>query len=235
MEGKVDQTLLFHVQAIKMNSKIRISTEEFLGKILAGERDFSNIELKQGTNLPHSHLYKATRDYLVNLGTELKQNPINLSHSSFGYVRFGQFYLPHAIAEGTCFTKSQFWCADLSHGDFRNARFREANLRRTNFKGGNLSKANLYEAELSGAVLIDTNLTGSNIDRANLHETNLSGANLTDTHLKESHLNGPLPNQAHFEYKQIKVETHKKVPHNLARIALENLRRKDSMSLGNIK
>src|SRR3989344_3778687 len=186
MEKKAGQTTI--AQAIKMTSKIRISAEEFLGKILVGERDFRNIELKQGTRLSDNPMYKATRDYLVKLGTELKQSPVNLSHSNLGYVRFNHLYLPYVIAEGTCFSKSQLWCADLSHGNFRDARFRGANLRRTNFKGANLSRANLYEAELTGAALIDTDLTSSNLARANLYKANISRANLTDALFNEDSL-----------------------------------------------
>ena len=167
---------------------IQIDRKEFVRKVLAGERDFSRIEMYGSFNNSQTdiELLNSLNKYLSS--QKLIDNPLILSDSRLGYLR-GTFHMPYTIARrvyfrgldipnsnlvGCDFAEADFTLADtgqddyhrgLSGVDFRGSNLIRANLFRQNCTGANFSYASLYETNLSQAVLTNANMTDTNFYR----------------------------------------------------------------------
>ena len=186
----------------------KMTAEEFVKKVLAGERDFSCISLS-GQNLNRYEGFWEMQDYLkrchfsedeANLG----KNPIILTGSVLIGVYAHGLYLPYVKAEGADFTGSYFDNACFIRGDFEEAEFSHVSLKNawlsdvlevTSFNKASLHQANLAGACLKYAQLEDTDLgkadlDGANLDYAVLKQANLEKASLVSTSFREADLEG---------------------------------------------
>ncbi|MEM1536099.1 MAG: pentapeptide repeat-containing protein, partial [Candidatus Pacearchaeota archaeon] len=145
---------------------IYMTGEEFIKKILAGEKDFDGIKLEEGFNLSGHEGFNELQSYLKERGfwDGVEDNPLIISNSKFSYLIAKGLFLP--FVEG------------------RNSCFEGANLEGANFSGANLEKANFKKAYLKGADLQDANLMGANLERAILTKACLLGAYLPGANLK---------------------------------------------------
>src|SRR3989344_8631817 len=116
-----------------------IGKEEFTKKILAGERDFRRIILKQGSggHFNFYPLYPILLRYLKN--QDLTSNPVLLDDSVFAYTRAEGLYLPHISAQRTKFVHCKIAGGNFSGGNFTDAIFRYSRLERVNFDNANLT------------------------------------------------------------------------------------------------
>ena len=141
--------------------------EEFVRKVVEGERDFSGIELEKGLDLHNVEGYSEMHEYLFRQDYEkkdLKQNPIRINGSSFMYINANSLHMPYLIAEGA---------------NLRGTRLVGANLLRANLERANLATAELQDSYLLGANLSRANLWGAHLERADLEGANLRGTNFS--------------------------------------------------------
>lgn len=157
-----------------MPEKLKQMTgEEFVKKILAGERDFSGIELEEGYRLSYYEGFGEMQEYLR--GQDLKKNPISISDSKIG-----------SDDKFRCFIADGLYCPFISA---MNANLENACLRGANLIGANFEKANLDNARLEGTLFASTgdptlyellSMHGVRFIKANLRGANLRGATLVN-------------------------------------------------------
>ena len=140
---------------------IQITREEFVKKILAGEKDFPGIYLPDGTDLSDYEGFAELQEYLKN--QELKDNPINISGSQFRYIQAKGLYLPFVKGERANLSGANLSRAYLSRAYLSEAYLSEADLSRADLSGADLSEADLSEANLSEADLSRANLSGADL------------------------------------------------------------------------
>lgn len=107
--------------------------DELVNKILSGERDFSGIQLPDGSDLSGYEGFSEMQEYLKK--QELHFNPVMLNGSELGHLKANGLYLP--CVRG--------WRANLV-----GAHLMEANLGEANLVGADLREANLGGAYLGG-------------------------------------------------------------------------------------
>ncbi|MBD2100347.1 pentapeptide repeat-containing protein [Leptolyngbya sp. FACHB-261] len=149
---------------------IRLTTDELLRRYAAGERNFSNANLRSA---------RLSQCSLVG---------VNLSYAKLGWANLSQ-----ACLRGADLTAADLSEACLSGAYLHQACLTRTNLSRSNFSEADLSGADLSKATLSGALLEKTNLSGANLSFADLRgirldEAILSGANLTGAKLTQGQL-----------------------------------------------
>ena len=140
-----------------------IKGEEFVRKILAGERDFSGITLEKFFDLAGHEGFGDMQEYLRK--TDLQTSPLILDDSELQYIKARGLYLPFV-------------------------RGKEANLRGADLRGANLCGAHLGGAYLCGAHLGGAYLCGAHLWEANLGGADLRGADLGEANLGEANLRG---------------------------------------------
>lgn len=150
--------------------------EEFVRKILLGERDFSDINLEQDFNLCGYEKFEEMQKYLKN--TDLEENPVIVENSVFRRLDADELYLPFLRANNTSFKHAAFMGADLKGSQFENTNFRYARLAKANMMDSNLKNADLQLADLNLASLINTILTGADFSGADLQYTNMQKADI---------------------------------------------------------
>ena len=155
--------------------------EEFAGKILAGERDFSRIKLGDYFDLAGYERFNEMNDYLAR--ENLRENPVILNGSRLIGIRAGGLHLPYTKAEG-----ANLCVADLSEANLYVANLSEANLWGADLREADLSKAYLSKAYLSKAYLSKADLREADLSKAYLSEANLSKADLSKADLSKAYL-----------------------------------------------
>lgn len=156
--------------------------DEFIKKILAGERDFSyinlirgfNLNFKKGVNLnDYLEEFKNLQDYLKS--QNLKENPIDLTNSNLNYFKAKGIYLPYVRANFTNFQKSNLGYATLEHADFMGAHFENATLSYADLKNANVRGVNFSGSDFGFTDLRDVqNLDQSNVGAAFFQKTIVS-------------------------------------------------------------
>ena len=109
--------------------------EEFIKKILQGERDFSKISITY-CDLSGYSKFNEFNEYLKK--QNFRRNPIDISDSKLIGLSALNIHLPFVQAKGT---------------DFAQANLKGANFVRANFYGANFTEASLYKADLEGALI----------------------------------------------------------------------------------
>jgi uncharacterized protein YjbI with pentapeptide repeats len=99
--------------------------EEFIKKILAGERDFSGIKLEEGFDLSGHESYAELQGYLRKAQESFKESPIILDNSELRHIKANELYLPFVRGRE----------ANLKEADLREAYLEGANLKKANLKG----------------------------------------------------------------------------------------------------
>tara|TARA_Y100000034_G_C6771149_1_gene344037 strand:+ start:134 stop:565 length:432 start_codon:yes stop_codon:yes gene_type:complete len=129
-----------------------LSGDEFIEKILAGERDFKRIMLPEGCDLTKNESYSTL--------TRPLEGRIELVGSTLAGIQAPEIYLSNANLSHV----------DLSHSDLHGANLRGANLSCSLLTGANLSNADLSGANLSDTYLRRANLSDAILDGSNLHD-----------------------------------------------------------------
>jgi len=153
--------------------------EEFVKKILAGERDFSGIRLEEGFDLSGCEGFGEMQKYLQK--ERLQKSPIFLENSEFKYLVAHGLYLPFVRGREANFYEANLMEANLLEGDLERADLDGADLERANLFRANLWRANLYGANLYGTNLARANLKNVknlervlNLEKANFYETRVT-------------------------------------------------------------
>jgi uncharacterized protein YjbI with pentapeptide repeats len=150
--------------------------EEFVRKILSGERNFSDINLEQDFDLCGDEKFEEMQKYLKN--TDLEENPVIVENSVFRRLDADELYLPFLRADNASFKHAALMGADLKGSQFENTNFRYARLAKANMMDSNLKNADLQLADLNLASLINTILTGADFSGADLQYTNMRKADI---------------------------------------------------------
>jgi uncharacterized protein YjbI with pentapeptide repeats len=174
----------------------KVKGEDFINKLLAGERDFYGIELEYSFDLSAHELFPKLNAYLRN--EYLSHNPVVINNSDLSGIRGTGLYLPYLKAEScivwnanfehctlnftsfrsTDFTYTVFRHTDLDHSDLQNANLQYAHFDHSNLYFADLRNANLEFARLEGTDLVLADLRGAK----NLGKTqNLRAAALAET------------------------------------------------------
>ncbi len=138
-----------------MNGLTSMNGDEFVRKVLEGERDFRGIALDAFLFdiFPEQ---KEIINYLKN--QDLKASPLLISGSDFSFMVAEEFYAPYTLAENTYF----------DHARLKGSNWSYANLKGANFEVASLEGADLFEADLRGANLYTSNLLDASLKYANL-------------------------------------------------------------------
>ncbi len=155
---------------------ILVQGEEFITKLLNGERDFSNIRLEPYFNLSGNDYFENLQEYLKQ--SNLKETPVILEHADLKGLDADGLHLPYLKANEANFKHVSMMETNLKNSQFNKADFRYAKLPQTNMEGANLQEADLRQVDLNLARLNKTVLTGANFTGANLLFTNMHRANI---------------------------------------------------------
>lgn len=162
-----------------------MSGNEFVQKILAGERDFQNIRLEPAFNLRFHEAYQDLNNLLKFSGDW--RNPFNISGSSFICLNaeldwrstIGKNVLFYgAILKGSYFDYSKMHESCFEHANLDGVSFHNARLRQANFEYANLNRANFMRVRAFGASFGHANLSNAMFYRANLRHADFQDANL---------------------------------------------------------
>lgn len=163
--------------------KLTLLTEdEFVNKLLAGGRDFSNTRAETkngGFDLSGHERIEELNNYLKS--QPLRENPVILNNSEFAYVRAKGIYLPYTQAKN-----ADFSVADLRESCFKLSDFKEAILNKTYFTDADLKGANFYRACLADADLEKACLKGANLSGASLCCAKVDGTDFQEADFSES-------------------------------------------------
>jgi len=150
--------------------------EDFIRKILEGERDFYGIELEYNFDLSGHELFGKMQDFLRK--QYLAKNPIIINNSDLSGVKALGLHLPYVKFESSILWNSNFEYAVLNFADFHNADltyadFKHVELDHTDFRNANLQHvnfehANLYFSDFRGANFDFTQLLGADLVLADL-------------------------------------------------------------------
>lgn len=135
-----------------------LTTEEFLGRYIQGQRHFENLTISGGGSMSLA-------------GKTLPQLDLRSVHLS-------EVDLTEANLDGAVFVEVTVAGARLQRASLRNAGLREANWQDRDVSGTDLRGANLVHAQFQRANLQGVNLQGANLTAANLRGANLVGADL---------------------------------------------------------
>lgn len=152
----------------------RITEEEFVKKILVGERDFRNIEVRNFNLHPHTEtlnyylLHKSEWSHIHpnDIEKRLDGYSINLSGSRFICVKTGGLYISYVRAVGTNFEDVDFSEAHFWRGNFERSRFEKVNFERADISGVNFRKTKHKETNFE-----DANIGGANFEGADVRGT----------------------------------------------------------------
>lgn len=168
---------------------MEMNGDEFVRKVLSGERDFRQIQLEKGYELPVQEL----NAYLEK--QDLMSNPLDLSYSKIGYARARNLYMPYLQAPG-----AEIWSCDFSGADFRESYFEGSDLWNSDFSKANLRDSNLSNSNLRYARFAGSDLMDSRIISSTLWETNMRRAKLFMAVLRNSNLENSDFSEADLSY-----------------------------------
>jgi uncharacterized protein YjbI with pentapeptide repeats len=158
-----------------MEKKLRfMKGEEFVQKILSGERDFSNIELENNFDLSSHDGFDDLQSYLKS--ADLEEKPIMVQNSKFRQLDADGIFMPYLKANNANFKHATFMGANFENAQLKNADLRYAKLAQVNMKNSYLVNADLRQADLYLSSLIGTILTGVDLAGASLQYTNMQSA-----------------------------------------------------------
>src|SRR3989344_575606 len=121
----------------------QMSGDEFVTKILAGERDFRRIRLQQGYNFNSHEGFNELRDYIAKFGDDLREHPLNLIGSALLNVKAKGLSFQHIKASASYFNESsfsncKFYEADFANAHLKNIQWPYAQLYNVDFRSADL-------------------------------------------------------------------------------------------------
>ena len=168
-----------------MEKLTEISGDEFVKKVLSGERDFSGVSLKCFDLSTHESI-QALQTCLTR--ENLLRFPLILSGSNFFGLDAHNLALPYLKGKEVDLRKANLGGTNLINSDFGGANLEGAYLRGANLQGAYLNGADLQKAYLNGADLQKAYLKGAYLQGAYLNGAYLEGANLEKADLQGADL-----------------------------------------------
>jgi len=150
--------------------------QEFVKKVISGERDFSNIELEQDFDLSGYERFNDLQTCLKD--ADLEEKPLIVENSKFRKLDADGLYLPFLKANNANFKHATFMGAYFENAQFKSADFRYAKLAQVNMRNSNLENADLRQADLYLSSLIGTVLAGADLSGVSLQYTNMQAADV---------------------------------------------------------
>jgi len=157
-------------------TRVFIEGQEFVRKVLDGERDFSNVRLEPHFGLSGDDSFATLQEYLKH--ADLQKAPLIVEKADLTGLDADGLYLPYLRANGASFKHATMMEANLEAAQFRYADLRYAELPQTNMEYADLRNADLRQADLNLARLNNTLLAGANFVGTKLLWTNLQSANI---------------------------------------------------------
>jgi uncharacterized protein YjbI with pentapeptide repeats len=165
----------------------QLKGEDFIRRILEGEREFYGIELEYNFDLSGHELFGKMQDYLRK--QYLAKYPIMINNSDLSGVKAAGLYLPYVKLEGSILWNSNFEHSILNFADFRNADLTYSDFRYTELDHADFQNANLQQVTLKHANLYFSDFRGANFDLTQLFGANLVLADLRGVRNLEKSLN----------------------------------------------
>jgi len=152
-----------------------VTGEEFVRRVLEGERDFSGIRLEEGYDLGrHPELH----DYL-GAQRRMKKDPLIVTGSVFKGLKARDLEVHGMEAEGAEFEGASLEGAFLS-GNFNNAEFRgDCNLNHAEFFMAQLANAGFYDIQMQGVRIANSGLKEATFRYAQLTNAHFDGCGMT--------------------------------------------------------
>ncbi len=161
--------------------------EDFIRKILEGERDFYGIELEYNFDLSGHELFGKLQNFLRK--QNLPKYPIMINNSDLSGVRASGLYLPYVKLEGSILWNAIFEYSILSFANFHNADFAYSDFKHTKLDHADFQSVNLDHVNFEHANLYFADLRGANFDSSQLLGTDLVLADLRGVRNLEKSLN----------------------------------------------
>lgn len=203
-------------------SLTELSVDEFVRKVLAGERDFTNTRFAPGTDLSANAAYPELIAYLQ--GQDLRNSPVVADGVDWrGLIaprlvitaKLAGADLSRADLRDAEVTRSDLSGASLEGADLRGANLSVSRCMKANLNGARLQRADLYEVNFSEAVLRNADLTGAIALKVGLRGTDLTDAIFTDVDLYRADLRGAIGldatrdlGSAHFHHTVVTPREH---------------------------
>jgi len=162
----------------KTSPTIHMSGQEFLQKLLEGEREFRGIVLEPYFSLSRNGQFASLQEQL--LAADLENAPVILERADLTGFDADGLHMPFVKANGACFKQATLLEANLESSEFENADFRyarlpQANMKTCHFRDADLRQTDLNLAELNGSLLSGANVAGANLLFTNLQATDIKG------------------------------------------------------------
>jgi uncharacterized protein YjbI with pentapeptide repeats len=144
---------------------LRLMPDELIRRYAAGERNFSNANLRCSM-----------------LACQFLQE-VKLNNAKLNWANLSEANLSGADLTGADLSNANLMGTFLSKSDLIRTNFTKANLELADLREANLSKANLSDACLRQTDFRGANLSYADLRGADLSEAKLQGASLTDAKL----------------------------------------------------
>ena len=165
-----------------MSNHVQIAGEEFVNKLLEGERDFSGIRLEPYFDLSGHERFPSIREVFTD--ERLKENPVLLNDADLTGINADFLHLPFLKANNVCFKHAtlmrvNFESSEMRSANFRYARLQQADLERCDLRNADMRQADLYLANLTECELTDADVAGAVLFYTDMRSANIKGiANL---------------------------------------------------------
>lgn len=158
--------------------KTHMSGEEFVEKLLRGEKNFNDVALESGFGLSRHERYPEIQKLLDAGATENK--PVFCERADFTGLDADGVQLPYLKANGACFKhatfmEGKFESSEFEGCDFRYARLPQADMKTCHFRDADFRQADLNMALLNRSLLSGANMAGANLLFANLQAADIKG------------------------------------------------------------
>ncbi|MEK6950593.1 MAG: pentapeptide repeat-containing protein [Nanoarchaeota archaeon] len=155
--------------------------QEFITKVLQGERDFRQIQLERSFDFTAAEGYSSLLRYLE----RNSRQKLLLTDSELRHIRAPGMLLPRLDGERVNLESSYLVEAQFEEADLSQFCFRGADLTGAHFGGAQLSQAILEQA-----VLVNSYMDGADLAEANLKKARLHGSSWEEASLSRADLRG---------------------------------------------
>lgn len=167
------------------NINVKMTVDEFVTKIIGGERDFCRIKLETGIELNNHDGFSLLYSKLSH---EPAEHPLLLSHANLSGIQiYRDLSLNYCIARHANFSNSTLAYVSFSHGDLTGASFTHGRQCWVHFEeakliGAKFNSVEMHQGWLRGADVENADFFNCRMTRSDLREIkNLDNAhNLED-------------------------------------------------------
>jgi len=175
-----------------MVKRKKMSGEEFVERVVFGQRYFPKITVLPGSNLRDSPYYRKMQQRLRH--SDCERDPLVLDNAKLEKVYIGSLYAPFIQARNLSLRGAYISKAILAYGnlegvDLSDAYIKGANFAGTNFLGGDFSRAVVHASNLGESVFSDARLRDVDLFENDFKAANFEGAIFDDVRGLETSLN----------------------------------------------